>query len=223
MLSPRPGETRNRSGKPLSDSPWLCGARLWLFRSIGSRQNRPDQAASQDWLRAAKLGDIAAASEAARRGACLFARDGWGREASHLAASHGQADFLRWVLSLGCSSRSRDIRGWTPAHHAASRAHPEALLAALSFGLHPACADSEGRSVAHLAAQSGCARCLSIALSRGADPFSRDRWGRLCLDLARSPAREMLQSWDVSLREAEILARSASLAGAPSQNRRGGL
>ena len=89
---------------------------------------------NQEFLKAAKEGQVDAALRLIEQGAELDTRNADGQNAMHLAAIAGKTDMIIALIGLGATVNTIDNINWTPLHWAAERGHPETTACLLEHG-----------------------------------------------------------------------------------------
>ena len=111
-------------------------------------------------------------------------RDPQRRGHLHLQAIHGNAPFVRELLSIGASHSARDRDGNSPLHLAARGGHDDAVKALLEYGADFNAMNKQNETPLHEVAGRGHTEILTSLLFWGADPTLKDAQGRTALDVA---------------------------------------
>ena len=151
----------------------------------------PAQAADEQMLAAAWMGDVSRFNQALANGASVSARDDTGATALHYAAMSGQADLVRTLIALGADvnavNPSAEV---TPLLYAAMNDHDEVVDVLLRAGARPSPAALETAMRGHAlrsarllrqardARRGGTARPQSCCVRRAATPASPSGGGR---------------------------------------------
>jgi ankyrin repeat protein len=125
---------------------------------------------------AAERKDGAAVRALLKHGSDVNGSQGDGMTALHWAATHGDVELARMLLSAGGNLRATTrLGGYTPLLLASRNAHVPMLQALLDAGAAPNTATSNGTTPLMLAAASGDARAVELLLDRGADPGIKEK------------------------------------------------
>uniref|UniRef100_UPI00358F6209 ankyrin repeat and death domain-containing protein 1A-like n=1 Tax=Myxine glutinosa TaxID=7769 RepID=UPI00358F6209 len=110
--------------------------------------------------------------------------------ATHLAAEHGFAETVAYLISCGASCNITDNEGNLPLHMATRKGHLDAIREIVTKTRDINAKNSEGQTALHLAALGGFPRCAQFLLSFGCDINSRNRKGMKPLHCAAQESRE---------------------------------
>ncbi|XP_007901907.2 CARD- and ANK-domain containing inflammasome adapter protein [Callorhinchus milii] len=106
---------------------------------------------SEELYRAAAQGDLPGL-ERALQDADVNAINASNETLLHVAAAHGHAVMVSYLLSQGAKMEARDSKGRSPLHRAAEEGQAEAIRALLAAGAHIYAMDSDSQTPLHLAA-----------------------------------------------------------------------
>ena len=103
--------------------------------------------------------------------------DTWKRQAVHVAASKGQNEFLKRLVSYGADINSRDSDQRTPLHWAASYGNADMAEFLITEGAAVNIAQSDGFTPLHAATCLGHNHVVKVLLNHGAELNRTDRDG----------------------------------------------
>jgi len=152
-----------------------CGrwaALLVLVAAVAAGRVR---ASSETVLDAVARGDLGAVRQLLKAGADVNPARADGVSALHLAASAGNVEIARVLITAGANATSATtLLGWKPLHMAAQNGHADMVDLLIARGADPNVADTLGTTPLMLAAQAGSAKTLAVLLDAGADPNARE-------------------------------------------------
>lgn len=138
-----------------------------------------DEASGKMELPTAQVASIALAPQMhSREAESPGWKDQFGYSALHEAASSGDMDAVRRLLSLGADVNARDDGGTTPLHLACRHGRIEIVRLLLEHGADPNAASGSGATPLHEAALAGDASLVRLLLDHGAKAGARDLRGR---------------------------------------------
>lgn len=111
-------------------------------------------------------------------------RTGGENTAVHLAANHGNAKMLRYLIEAGADVDPKDAVGLTPLSHAAKLGYSECVKVLLEKKACTSNKDLRGRTPMFLASKKGHAGVMKELLEHGADVCVRDNDNLSMLDVA---------------------------------------
>ncbi|KAJ7335067.1 hypothetical protein JRQ81_013008 [Phrynocephalus forsythii] len=114
-------------------------------------------------LQAVENGDVEkVTSLLGKKGASTTKHDSEGKTAFHLAASKGQGECLRVMLTHGTDVTSQDVTGHTALHLAAKNSHPDCVKRLLQAKCPLESTDNSGKTALHYAAACGCLQVAQL-------------------------------------------------------------
>ncbi|XP_051845523.1 ankycorbin isoform X1 [Antechinus flavipes] len=136
-------------------------------------------------LQAVENGDVEkVASLLGKKGACATKHDSEGKSAFHLAASRGQVECLRAMVTHGADVTAQDTAGHSALHLAAKNSHPECIKKLLQFKCPAENTDNSGKTALHYAAAHGCLQAAQILCEHKSPINLKDLDGNIPLLLA---------------------------------------
>lgn len=100
-----------------------------------------------EWMDAARAGDVVALQDMLNRGMAIDARSAQGRTALFCAASSGREEVVRVFLAAGAEVDAKSEAGWTPLMVAAFWDHKDIVTILLDAGADVLAADNEGMTI----------------------------------------------------------------------------
>jgi len=85
----------------------------------------------------------------------------------HIAASAGQLEIVKFLVSRGARLEARDDNTWTPLHYAAFIENPAVIDFLLESGAEVDAADTNGRTALHVSAIKGNAASAQVLVYNG--------------------------------------------------------
>jgi len=107
-----------------------------------------------------------------------------GRSSLHYAASKGQADITKFLLSNDADINLKDSKGANPFHQAAFSGHVQTLEILLQANADPNVVSKFGRSALHYSCMNGHVGCVRKLIEWKGDLNLKDGGGQNCLLLA---------------------------------------
>ncbi|XP_028605161.2 ankycorbin isoform X2 [Podarcis muralis] len=136
-------------------------------------------------LQAVEHGDAEkVASLLGKKGANATKHDSEGKTAFHLAASKGQAECLRIMMTHGVDVTAQDGTGHSALHLAAKNSHPDCVKRLLQSKCPPESTDSSGKTALHYAAACGCLQVAQLLCEHKCPINVKDVDGNIPLLLA---------------------------------------
>ncbi|XP_034956854.2 ankycorbin isoform X2 [Zootoca vivipara] len=136
-------------------------------------------------LQAVEHGDAEkVASLLGKKGANATKHDNEGKTAFHLAASKGQAECLRIMMTHGVDVTAQDGTGHTALHLAAKNSHPDCVKRLLQSKCPQESTDSSGKTALHYAAACGCLQAAQLLCEHKCPINVKDVDGNIPLLLA---------------------------------------
>ncbi|XP_033020576.1 ankycorbin isoform X1 [Lacerta agilis] len=136
-------------------------------------------------LQAVEHGDAEkVASLLGKKGANATKHDSEGKTAFHLAASKGQAECLRIMMTHGVDVAAQDGTGHSALHLAAKNSHPDCVKRLLQSKCPPESTDSSGKTALHYAAACGCLQVAQLLCEHKCPINVKDVDGNIPLLLA---------------------------------------
>ncbi|KAM9101493.1 ankycorbin isoform X3 [Sarcophilus harrisii] len=136
-------------------------------------------------LQAVENGDVEkVVSLLGKKGACATKHDSEGKTAFHLAASRGQVECLRAMVTHGADVTAQDTAGHSALHLAAKNSHPECIKKLLQFKCPAENTDNSGKTALHYAAAHGCLQAAQILCEHKSPINLKDLDGNIPLLLA---------------------------------------
>ncbi|CAI5787702.1 ankycorbin isoform X2 [Podarcis lilfordi] len=136
-------------------------------------------------LQAVEHGDAEkVASLLGKKGANATKHDSEGKTAFHLAASKGQAECLRIMMTHGVDVSAQDGTGHSALHLAAKNSHPDCVKRLLQSKCPPESTDSSGKTALHYAAACGCLQVAQLLCEHKCPINVKDVDGNIPLLLA---------------------------------------
>lgn len=132
-----------------------------------------------------------------------------GKTPLHAAASEGQLDVVRYLLSLGLDVNASDKDGWTSLHCAASRGHFAVCEALLAKSADVRCLTNQGTTVLHYAVRTTLndaflfLSVLQTLLERKADVDACNQYGETPLHQACFRGNDLAVVWLI-MQQADI-------------------
>lgn len=132
-----------------------------------------------------------------------------GRTILHIAAMHGNVEFLEQLLELGKfdldeSNLNVQSKGWNPLHYSSWYGHDRIVLLLLKKGANSILTDKDGYSPLHLAVESQNLVSLKLLLADIRAKLTPSGWSEIlseCVGVARGMKNdslvEFLKRWDV--------------------------
>ncbi|KAI8627679.1 ankyrin repeat-containing domain protein [Xylariaceae sp. FL1651] len=96
-------------------------------------------------------------------------KDREGNTACHIAATHGQLNFLHQLVDYGASLDIKNNAGWSTLHAAAKKGHVETVDWLLQKGLDINAQTSKGNTCLHLVARDDWYEVAKLLIRKGAD------------------------------------------------------
>ncbi|XP_053264891.1 ankycorbin isoform X2 [Podarcis raffonei] len=136
-------------------------------------------------LQAVEHGDAEkVASLLGKKGANATKHNSEGKTAFHLAASKGQAECLRIMMTHGVDVTAQDGTGHSALHLAAKNNHPDCVKRLLQSKCPPESTDSSGKTALHYAAACGCLQVAQLLCEHKCPINVKDVDGNIPLLLA---------------------------------------
>src|SRR5262245_12399309 len=133
------------------------------------------RASSETVLDAVARGDLDVVRSQLKSGADVNSARADGVSALHLAASAGNVEIARVLMTAGANvGASTVLLGTRPLHMAAENGHSDVVDLLLARGADPNAADRLGTTPLMLAAHSGDAKTVALLLDGGADLDARE-------------------------------------------------
>ncbi|XP_074138808.1 ankycorbin isoform X3 [Sminthopsis crassicaudata] len=136
-------------------------------------------------LQAVENGDVEkVVSLLGKKGACATKHDSEGKTAFHLAASRGQVECLRAMVTHGADVTAQDTAGHSALHLAAKNSHAECIKKLLQSKCPVENTDNSGKTALHYAAAHGCLQVAQILCEHKSPINLKDLDGNIPLLLA---------------------------------------
>jgi phosphate transport system substrate-binding protein len=147
---------------------------------------------TDDFLLAAKQGDLDQIGRLLDRGIDISVRNRKGETALHLVAQWKRAEAAAMLLARGAPLEAVDLQGRTPLHSAAKDNQESLVKLLLEHGARIDATDYDGATPLHVAAEWDAGDAARILIDRGAPLLAQDREGMTPLHSAATWGAEQV-------------------------------
>ncbi|MBL0265779.1 MAG: ankyrin repeat domain-containing protein [Leptospiraceae bacterium] len=157
-----------------------------------------------------------------QKGANVKANKNNGFTAMHYAASFGNLETVKYLISNGADVNSKDRDVAIPLHYATLGSHLETIKLLVAEGSNVNAKDKDSGTSLHIASRLGNLEVVKFLVSRGANKYIKTVYGKTALDIARIEKNkaviEFLSGVEIKINSASILDSNNEINNSSSQD-----